>query len=51
MTSKASSTSPEPRYLTPEELRRHGLPADGYERLRTSAAEIPGVLYAGVDNL
>ena len=45
MTSTASSTSPEPRYLTPEELRRHGLPADWNERIRTGAAEIRGVTY------
>ena len=36
---------PKPRPFTREELRRHGLPADWNERIRTGAAEIRGVPY------
>ena len=43
-----SSTTPvpqEPRPFSREELRRHGLPGDWNERIRTGAAEIRGVPY------
>jgi len=48
MSGTASSTAPQqPRPLTREELRRHGLPADWNERLRSGdgAAEHLGEVY------